>query len=322
MPRLRFFLMQFSFSVVAVLWILRRRKSFDIVYSRDLFILFMLFFFQRYIKAKTVYEAHDFPMGKSGFRFHAAKKVDGLVVTTRRIGEYFHSMGANASRILVFPNGVDLKSFGVEISPIEARIRLGIPPEIRMAAYVGNFLIMNREKGIPDIIASARYLLPSFVDLHFYFVGGPLSREQKYRTLIAEAGLDQERFHFLDRQPLADLPLWMKAGDVLLMPLPRTQYFANCLNPIKMMQYMASRRPIVATRLPAIEEILQDGGNALLAEPGDAGGIADRIRTLLENPRLGEKLADRAFADVQPRTWDKRAEEILAFAEKISDREN
>ena len=106
------------------------------------------------------------------------------------------------------------------------------------------------------------------------------------------------------------------------MPLPQTPYFADCLSPIKMMQYMASRRPIVSSRLPAIEEILRDGENALLAEPGHAAGIADCTRKLIENPRLGEKLAAKAFADVGAHTWEKRAEGILAFVDKLEVREN
>jgi glycosyltransferase involved in cell wall biosynthesis len=322
MPRLRFFLMQFSFSVVAVLWILRRRKLFDVVYSRDPFTLRALKFFRKRIGAQLAYECHDFPKRRIRSRIALANQVNVVIAVTGKIKERFVDARVDGEKILVAPDAVDLAQFDLPLTRADARIKLRLASGMRMATFVGRFHTMEMEKGIPEIIRAAANLIPAFTDLYFYFVGGPLDRESRYRHIVEELALPQDRFVFLDRQPVRDVPIWLKASDVLLMPFPNEPHFALSMSPLKMFEYMASQRPIVASKLPAVMEVLRHEENALLGSPGDAADIADRIRKLLENHRLGERLAARAFADVQPHTWEKRAEGILAFVEKISDREN
>ena len=75
---------------------------------------------------------------------------------------------------------------------------------------------------------------------------------------------------------------------------------------------MASKRPIVASDLPSIREILNEG-NAILVQPDNPQGLAEGIRKVLENKNLAEKISARAFRDVQNYTWQKRAENILEF---------
>jgi glycosyltransferase involved in cell wall biosynthesis len=170
---------------------------------------------------------------------------------------------------------------------------------------------MQMEKGIPEIIESARYLIDEFPDLHFYFIGGPLNREKKYREMIRNEKLPQEKFLFQEKQPIKTVPLWLQASDILLMPYPKNDHFSYFMSPLKMFEYMASKRPIVGSRLPAIEEILTDGKTALLSEPGNPKDIAGNIRMLLLNLEMGKSLAENAFNVVKKYTWIKRAERIL-----------
>jgi glycosyltransferase involved in cell wall biosynthesis len=80
---------------------------------------------------------------------------------------------------------------------------------------------------------------------------------------------------------------------------------------------MASRRPIVATSLSTVKEILEDGGNALLVEPDDAELLGRGIKRVLEDHTLAEKLAIQAASDVKKYTWEERVKRILNGLENL-----
>ena len=81
----------------------------------------------------------------------------------------------------------------------------------------------------------------------------------------------------------------------------------------KLFEYMASRRPIVASNLPSLREILNDR-NSILVKPDDSESFAEGIKKLINNNEIGEKIADNAWTDVQNYTWAKRAVSIIGFS--------
>ena len=321
--RLRFLTHVTTHSLLVAIWVVNHKKVFDVVYSRDpvsLFLLRRLSKFRGLLDLPLIHESHVFP-GERNARTTLAKELDGLVVVTEGIKEKYVQAGVEEARVLVDPDAVDLEQFDIPQTLEEARKKLGIGVNLKMVSFVGSFHTMGMEKGIPEIIESSKSLLERFSDLYFYFVGGPLDREPGYRRMIDRDNLPQERFVFLKRQPLGDVPLWMKASDILLMPHPRNTFYSFYVSPLKMFEYMASKRPIVASKLPAIEEILADGRNALLGEAGNATAIAENVKALLSDPGIGERLAAQAFRDVQRHTWTKRAHRITEFMSEKCPRE-
>ena len=75
---------------------------------------------------------------------------------------------------------------------------------------------------------------------------------------------------------------------------------------------MASGVPILASDLPAIREILNDG-NSILVPPDDAKALAQGLKKLLGNPAFSAAIARKSRTDVEPLTWDNRARKILEF---------
>ena len=143
-----------------------------------------------------------------------------------------------------------------------------------------------------------------------------MDRVPRYKALIEELGLPMESFKFFDRRPVSQVPASMGACDVLVIPLPWSSYFAYYMSPMKLFEYMASNRPIVATAIESLREILTDGETAILAKPGDPEDLGKQILRVLEDKELGERLSANALKKVSLHTWSLRAGRILGFVAK------
>jgi glycosyltransferase involved in cell wall biosynthesis len=114
----------------------------------------------------------------------------------------------------------------------------------------------------------------------------------------------------------------MRAFDVLVIPLPWNPYFAFYMSPMKLFEYMASGRCIVATNVESLCEILENDKNSLLAKHSNTADLAEKILASMDSPELREKLAAQAFKDVAFHTWLRRAERIIQFIKLPPDQRN
>lgn len=99
-------------------------------------------------------------------------------------------------------------------------------------------------------------------------------------------------------------------ASVLVLPTTATPSAARYTSPLKLFEYLASGRPIVASDLPAVREILTDGANAVLVPPSDERGLADGIRRVLDDRDLAVRIAEAAFDQAPSYAWDRRAERL------------
>jgi glycosyltransferase involved in cell wall biosynthesis len=106
-------------------------------------------------------------------------------------------------------------------------------------------------------------------------------------------------------------------ADLFVIPLLDSTTARLFTSPLKLFEAMASNRPVVASDLPSIREILSHEVNALLVPPGDPRALAAAIERLLRDSALSTRLAARAFEDVKAYSWDRRAEAISSFLESL-----
>jgi glycosyltransferase involved in cell wall biosynthesis len=222
--------------------------------------------------------------------------------------EWLQKVGFPVDKIAVLPCSVDLSLFSELPSPEACRERLGLPASRPIVGYVGRFQAVGREKGIPELVRAMSLLGAGRHEAPLLLcVGGPMEAVPAYLQVAADAGLARQHLQFVDRVPSWEVPFWIRACDVVTIPWPWSEYSAYATSPLKLFEYMAAERAIVASDLPSIREILGHGRDAWLVKPGDPEALAGGIAHLLGEPEVATELARRARQTVEAYTWERRA---------------
>lgn len=218
------------------------------------------------------------------------------------------------------PQHVDVVFNGISAEPFDAldtasqaalRARFGLPEH---AWLVGSFSRLAHWKGQHLLLeAAARH-----PDMHVVLVGAPLFGEDEYAAqlheIVARHGMD-DRVHFLGFQ--RDVAACMKAVDVVAHTSITPEPFGRVI-----VEGMLARRPVVAARAGGVVEIIEDGENGLLCEPGNATALADALGRLQRDAALRERLVASGRATAVRRfgteTYVERVEKILADTAKAA----
>ena len=99
----------------------------------------------------------------------------------------------------------------------------------------------------------------------------------------------------------------LRDAAVLVLPNRATTVSARYTSPLKLFEYLALGKPIVASDLPALREVLRDQENAILVPPDRPLALAAALREVLDDPALAERLGRGARADAPQYSWDRRA---------------
>ncbi|HYJ81685.1 MAG TPA: glycosyltransferase [Allosphingosinicella sp.] len=224
----------------------------------------------------------------------------GYILHSGFAADSYRKAGVPEGKLLVAHNGADLAPDAPGRSA--ARNRLGLPAGAAIAVYAGR---MNERKGLDQILALAD-LRPGTL---FLLVGsereGAIEAEARRRPNVRIFGW----------QPPQRLPLYLAAADILLIP-PSSEpleRFGSSVLPMKTFSYLAAARPIIAPRTPDLADVLADGGNALLVDPGDPELAAAALDRILGDRSLARRLSDGAARSALGFSWDARAERIAGF---------
>ncbi len=304
--RIAFVMQTVTFALALALWLLRRRA--DVLYTRDLFLAAWM----ALIRPRTalVYEAHALHrsrLGRAIERFVVRRA--HVVALTAHLADALRAQGAD--HVQVEHDGFRAARFADVPSQAEARAALGWPAHAFIVGWVGRLAMLGLDKGVGLLIDALR----SIDDAALAIVGGPAEMVEELLTRWTASGLDSARFLAPGQVAPSRVPLYLSAMDVCVMPHPWTEQFAYHTSPIKLFEYMAAGRAIVASDLPAFAEVVQDGETALLAPPGDAQTWADAIARLRDDPALRGRLSEAARNLSTRYTWQARAKRIRAFVE-------
>lgn len=235
-----------------------------------------------------------------------------LAVVTHGLARAYASAGVPSRKIAVVPDAVDVDAFARPVDPARARAAHGLPAHGPIVGYVGRFQTMNAEKGILDALdAVAASRDPSVRGAAYAFVGGPMELAPHYLAAARRRGLDERLLVFRDRVPHEEVPALLRAFDVCLMPFPDTHHYRHDMSPLKMFEYMAAGRAIVATDLPSVREVLAHDETALLVPPGSPGALGRAIQRLLADADLRARLGASAQAAAGRYSWRARGRALI-----------
>ena len=205
-----------------------------------------------------------------------------LVVNSETCADELVAAGMPRERIRLLRNCVEANGTDGSDDPPADVSDLGIEPHHRLVGLVAN---LKRVKNPLFFIEAMARVLPEFPDLRVLLVGQPLPNEPdlpgRIEARVAEHAL-QDRFILTGFRP--DVPALLRRMEICCLT-SRDEGMPNVL-----LEAMAAGRPVVATRVGGIPELIGDGDNGFLIEPGDVRGFAAAASRLLRDPELARRM--------------------------------
>jgi len=218
--------------------------------------------------------------------------------------------GIPLSKLIVLPSGSDTELF-TPLSREECCTGLGFDPSLLYVGFAGSFFSYQ---GIDTLIDSAPKILKQFVNTRFLLIGdGPMM--YTWQDKVSQKGL-QEAFIFSGLVPYKQVPQYIGAMDICVAPHKRD---TNQSSPVKLFDYMACGKPIVASDIDVVREIINHNECAILVHPDNSTELANAIIFLLGDKIKREEMG-AAARDFVISKYDRKqtAKTVQAIAYRLS----
>lgn len=270
----------------------------DVVYARD------PWFSGIDPRARYVYEAHDFPSRVTPLHRRLWNKAARIVTVTEGLKRAFIDAGVPDAKLVAAHDGVDAAKFDVAETKAEARARLGLPSDGFIAVYTGH---LYPYKGADDLLEACAHLHPAS---RVVFVGGRPDDLARLRGRAEALGLANALL--VGPVPHPQVPLYLRAADAAVLPTRDSdRHAAEFLSPLKLFEYLAAGKAIVATDLPSIREVLDDR-TAVLVPPSDPPALVAALDDLADVPAKVAQLEACSLRLAADHSWTARAGRVLA----------
>lgn len=233
---------------------------------------------------------------------------DAIICPSRVTRDYIASLGSDRKLVTVIPNGVSASDFSP--SPLPAR-----EGRVPILLYIGT---LADWQGL-DVVIKA---LPKILEQHsvrLRIVGRGRSRQRKMLTKqIRKLGMDE---HIIVQPAVLhhEIPALIAESDICVAPLglnDRNVTQGAC--PIKVLEYMAAGRPLLASNMPIVRELIREDVDALLFSPNDPDDLARQTLTLLNDFELSKRLAESASKRALTKfTWHEAQKKLGKVYEKL-----
>ncbi len=291
--------------------VLRRSVRFDVVHSHFLGLncLIGMRLKEKFAKPLviTAYggDAYSIPLKSSYSRKLAESTVraaDGLIAVSRTIAQHLVDFGAKPGNVRVIPTGFD----GSLFSPTAgegARSKLGLPAGKKILLDVANLV---PQKGHRYLLESFSVLSKARSDLVLVLVGGG-HLEGQIRLRARELDIE-EKVIFAGPRPHDEIPAWINACDVFALPSISEG------SPTVIPEAMACGKPVVATLVGGVPDVVTEGEEGYLVPAGDTIALGDAMARALDTRWDTEAITRRAASF----SWDNLASSIVQVYSDVS----
>lgn len=236
----------------------------------------LLFFFLRLIPYGLKIYVQD------QIRLRRADKIIAVsdLVRDSLLSEYF----LPREKVEVVYNGIDVEKFQITNNKSQIKKDLRIEKE-KVLLYVGR---IEKEKGLEKLLRAVSNLKFKIENLKLIIVGdGEYLEELKVQA--EKLGIT-DKVVFTGRVPYENVPSYYAAADVFVLPSLRQEGL-----PMTLPEAMASRLPVVASRIGGIPNAVKDKETGFLVEPGNVEELSERLFKVLKNDNLREQLGEKAI---------------------------
>lgn len=223
---------------------------------------------------KAVRRLYDFTLGK-----FALSMIDHVIALTQKEKKYLEALGVPDNEVSVIPHGIDLKKFMNPPNPNDFREKYNVTGSIVL--FVGR--LAPRHKGLPFLVKAIPIVSKEEPNTTFVFVGPDAGIKTELVKLSHKLGVNRKTM-FLGTVDDDDLVKAYHACDLFVLP--------SILEPfgIVLLEAMASGKPIVASDIDGIPEVVRHGENGLLVPPRDVNRLASAIITLLQDACMAKQI--------------------------------
>ena len=233
---------------------------------------------------------------------------DKTVVVSTPLKDYLVSVGVPESKIVVMANGVNLKKF----KPMEKNKKLMRELNIHENNIVIGFVgILRPWHGI-DLLLKTFYNVTKKIDNIYLLIVGEGPIKDEIEEQIRGYGLTK-KVAVTGRVPHGKVPDYISLFDIAVSP--KATFYAS---PMKILEYMAHEKAVIAPRMRNIEDIILDEKDGILFEPDNAASLQNAILKLSHNPQLRSSLEKAARSKIEGYyKWEDNAQKIIDLIEKL-----
>jgi len=225
---------------------------------------------------------------------------DKTIAPTRFIKHYAVSMGVPENRMSIIPNGVDTKLFdlnGWDSAKLKRDLHLGREKLCVYSGRLDRWAGMNILKRLCDTARMKK------LNVKFLLVGSGDSKSIRDDNVL-----------YLGETPYEKVPSILAVSDVVLIPFPNNEV-SHAASPLKLFEGMSMQKPVIASRVSGIQDVVLDGENGFLADPDSPDEWIERLETVLGSEKLAARIGENARRTVEKRfDWSmlaKQCEEVL-----------
>jgi len=315
------------------LYLILHLPTYDVIYARDFHTVIVALLPRLVLRKRLVFEMNGIAneeeklKGQSAFRrifafcieeaeMLATQCSDRIVSVTPQIANYLiRQFHCRPDKVEVIGNGVNTKNFHpIQDQAVlaEWRRRLGIADEDVVVAFVGNLALWQ---GVDILIESAFQLLSKGKKLKFLIIG-----EGVLKSFLMKKVLDSRylrEFIFTGMIEYENIPFLINIAEICVAPFISERNRKTGVSPLKVFEYMACGKPVVASRIEGLEFIEEEGAGCLV-EPGDVISLEKVLLELQKEPQKRIVMGRKGLQIVHEKfDWESRAKKIEKILEEL-----